>query len=279
MAQAKDKPAKAAAQQRAREAARAEAARLKSEAAARERRLRLIYIGAGVALLVAVAVIVVLVLQSTTAKNYDEVDRPAGANEYGAIALGQDMVPGGALTTAEDAVVVRIYADYMCPGCATLEGRLGSKLTSLAEAGEIKLEILVVSYLDRMALGTQYSTRAANAAATVAHYAPEQYWAFHAKLFESDIQPGENTEGLSDERLAEIAQQLGVPADVTDRFAAREFDSWVTFATDQAKAQGVGGTPGLAIGKSGSDLTLAKLPGSIDLDAAIARVRAGQSPD
>ncbi|MDR3360940.1 MAG: thioredoxin domain-containing protein [Bifidobacteriaceae bacterium] len=272
-------PPKVQARQQSRQAALAEAERLKAQQAAKDRRRKLIGVGIGLGVIVAAVVVVILVLQATGGKDYSTLERPSGANEAGSVVIGQDLKPGGEPASGDDVVVMRIYSDYMCPGCAGVERRLGTRLEELAESGDIKLEIQPVSFLDRLSQGTEYSTRAANAAATVARYAPDQFLAFHSKLFEKDVQPAENSEGLTDEKLAELAQGLGVPQDVTERFAAREFADWVDYSTTQAQNQPVKTTPSIWVGSSDSDLELLKDPGSFDIDQMLAKVRDGKDPN
>ncbi|MDR2379209.1 MAG: thioredoxin domain-containing protein [Bifidobacteriaceae bacterium] len=259
--------------------ARAEAERLKAVQAAKERRTKLIAVGAGLVVVVAIVVAVVLVLREATKSNFDEIARPLGANEAGALVIGQDLVVGGAPAEGDGVVVLRVYSDYMCPGCGAVERRLSAKFDELAASGKIKLEIQPVAFLDRFSLGTLYSTRATRAAMTVAQHAPDKFLAFHAKLFASDVQPAENSEGLTDERLVELAQEVGVGEDVTAKFADNEFAEWVDYATDQAQAQPVETTPSLWIGASDSDLTLIENPGAVNLDDAVAAVLAGQDPN
>ncbi|MDR1188223.1 MAG: thioredoxin domain-containing protein [Bifidobacteriaceae bacterium] len=279
MANAKKKPDKAQDQQRRQAAARAEAERLKAAQAAKERRTKLIAVAAAVVVVIAVAVAVVLVLRGSNKSSYEDVTRPLGGSEAGAIVVGQDLAAGGAPAEGDDVVVVRIYSDYMCPGCGSVERRLGAKLEELTASGDIKLELQSVAYLNRFSQGTEYSTRAANATATVAALAPEQYLAFHSKLYESGVQPEESTEGLTDERLVELAQEVGVPESVTSQFAERKYESWVDYATTQAQDFGVGGTPSIWVGKSDSDLTQITDTSSLNLDAVIAAVRAGDNPN
>ncbi|MDR3107449.1 MAG: DsbA family protein, partial [Bifidobacteriaceae bacterium] len=153
------------------------------------------------------------------------------------------------------------------------------KFEELAADAKIKLELQPVAFLDRFSNGTQYSTRATRAAVTVAKYAPDKFLAFHARLFDSDVQPAENSDGLTDERLVELAQEVGVPAEVTNKFASDELAAWVDYATDQAQAQPVTTTPSMWIGKSDSKLTLINNPGAVNLDDAIAKVLAGEDPN
>ncbi|MDR2347159.1 MAG: DsbA family protein [Bifidobacteriaceae bacterium] len=277
MAQGK-KQARADAQRAAREAARQEVERLKAAQAAKERRTRIIGVAIGLVIVIAAAVVVILVQQSTSGSG-STGPRPLGANDAGAIVLGQDLQPGGAPAAGGDAVVIRIYADYLCPNCAEVERRLSASLENLASAGEITLEIQAVDFLARLSNGTEYPRRAANVAATIANYSPEHFLAFHSKLYEEGVQPDEGSDGLTDQRLVELAQEVGVPASVTDRFAASEFAEWVEYATAQAVADGVGGTPGIKMGASDSKLTLVNNPYTLNPDTAIARIRDGQSPD
>jgi protein-disulfide isomerase len=278
MAKQKPKTVKAAAQQRAREEARAEAQRIKQRQAARDRRNLLIGIAAAVTVVVAAAVVVVVVLMNSSGGSY-EGEKPTGASDDGVILIGQNGQPGGEAARGDDVVVVRVYSDYICPICGSVERRLGSKLESLAASGDIRLEIAPISFLDNESNGTKYSTRSTNAVLTVARYAPEQFLAFHSKLFEQDVQPSQYSEGLDDAKLVELAQSVGVPASVTDKFAAGEFNSWIEFAAQKARDQPVEGTPSIWMGKSDSKLTLIKNSNSLDLDDAIAKVREGKDPN
>ncbi|MDR2374324.1 MAG: thioredoxin domain-containing protein [Bifidobacteriaceae bacterium] len=272
------KPAPAA---RGRDAAqaRAEAERLKAAQAAKERRTKLLAIAGAVLVVVGIVVAVVLVLIEATKSSYGDVAKPPGAIEAGAVVIGQDLAPGGTPAEGDDVVVVRVYSDYMCPNCASVEARLSGKFEELAAAGKIKLEIQPLAILDYMSEGTNYSTRASNAALTVAKYAPDKFLAFHSRLFDSDIQPGEYTEGLTDERLIEVAQEVGIGSEATDKFADQEFYDWITYSTDKGRSDGLQGTPSMWIGPSDSRLTQIEDPYGVNLDDAIARVLAGDNPN
>jgi protein-disulfide isomerase len=161
----------------------------------------------------------------------DRVVTPANLTDDGAIPVGDADAP----------VTVEIYFDYMCPACGAFESANGEELDRLVEAGTARVELRPISFLDRTSNGTEYSTRTANAMATVADGAPEQVWAFHSALYAA--QPEEGTDGLDDERIAEIAQDAGVPAEVVDRFGDRTYDGWVAAVTQEAFDSGVTGTP------------------------------------
>ena len=127
----------------------------------------------------------------------------------------------------------------MCPYCGEFEKTNAADLAALTAEGGVVVEYYPISILDRYSYGTEYSTRASNAAAVVANSAPEQCSAFTTGLFAS--QPAENTEGLSDEQIATIGLDAGVPQDVVDQFTAtapgetyRMFAPYVAALTGQA---------------------------------------------
>ena len=156
---------------------------------------------------------------------------PANATAEGAIALGQVDAP----------VTVTVFFDYLCPFCGRFEAANGAELEGLTRSGVARVELRPMSFLDPQSQGTEYSTRAENALATVADGSPERLEAFHRGLF--DEQPAEGTAGLDDQRITEIARTAGVAEAVAERFAARSFDRWVAQGTERAFASGIDGTP------------------------------------
>lgn len=168
----------------------------------------------------------------------DGVAAPQGALANGGIPVGTAGVAGAAVPA--DAVVVDVYLDYMCPACAQFEATNAASLADLRASGTVVVVYHPVSILDRRSMGTAYSTRAATAAALVADQAPEAFAAFSAAMFAA--QPGENTEGLTDTAIAQVATTAGVPEAVTAAIASGAylrdgpaFAPWVTAATEQAR--------------------------------------------
>lgn len=160
-----------------------------------------------------------------------DVTPPGNLSSQGSIPVGSD----------DAAVTVDLYYDYMCPACGAFEAANGEELTGLVEDGTVRVELHPMNFLDPTSNGTDYSTRAANAIATVADAAPGAVWDFHSALYAN--QPEEGTEGLSDAEIAGIAEDVGVPADVVDRFADRTFEAWVDSMNAAANQDGVTGTP------------------------------------
>ncbi|WP_264031632.1 DsbA family protein [Cellulosimicrobium sp. SH8] len=248
-----------------REAARAEALALREAQAKRDKRNRLITIGAlvaGVLVLVGVFLAVWIpamkdqnkTVDAVAAGNLADVTGPSTARDDGGIPMGVD---GAAGTESDGAVEVGVYLDYMCPICGQFEETNGPTLDQLREAGDVTVVLHPVAILDRMANAQQFSTRSAAAAAWVADRAPEQMNAFNAIMFQN--QPEENKETLTDEQIADLAEQAGVPADVAagiaDGTAVETFGDWAATATslvtqDEALANpqsGGFGTPTITI--------------------------------
>jgi len=166
-----------------------------------------------------------------------DVLAPQGALANGGIPVGASGVAGADVPS--DAVVVDVYLDYMCPYCAMFESINAATLAALRADGTVVVVYHPVSILDRLSMGTGYSTRAATAAALIADQAPETFDAFNTAMFAN--QPGESTEGLTDAAIADIAVASGVPEEVAATIASSayltgggSFVPWVTAATQQA---------------------------------------------
>jgi protein-disulfide isomerase len=248
-----------------RDEARAAALRLKEEQERKARRQRTIAIAALVGGLALLAVIVTVILAQGQSKDIDTSAAPATALENGGIPVGPDGVAGTTEGAADDAVTVTVYSDFMCPICAQFEEVNAADLDALRKSGDVVVEYHPVSILDRAAAGSRYSTRAASAAATVADQDPEHFLPFMNDLFKN--QPKENTTGLTDEEMAAIAVDAGVPQEVADTFADHAFEGWAAAATEQAsKDLGNFGTPTILInGKNlGDDLEVDwRVPGAL----------------
>ena len=210
-----------------------------ARAARRRRLLRWVWGLVVVALVVAIAVTVVQAVGGDDDGGPPEVSgevvTPANASDDGIHTVG----------TASAPVTVGIYYDYMCPACGAFEAANAEELDRLLDDGTVKVELRPLSFLDEMSEGTRYSTRAANAFATVVDGAPDQAWDFHNALYAS--QPAEGTEGLSDDEIGDIARDVGVPDDVVARFADDTYVNWVADITQQSFDSGVNSTPTVTI--------------------------------
>jgi protein-disulfide isomerase len=226
-----------------REAAREKAKQLREEQRKKEVRNRVILISSLSVVVIAIIVGVALVIVSTI--------RPAGpgpanmasdgiqigsgfvAETTPALQDGEDPVPSTS-DPASGVADIRVYVDYMCPYCGQFEATNNEQMGEWIESGAATVEIHPLSILDRSSLGSKYSTRAANAAACVANYSPDQYWDFNSLLFEN--QPEENTEGLDDATLKDLASQAKVTkqSEIESCIDDTAFRGWVADATSRA---------------------------------------------
>lgn len=213
-----------------REAARAKAEKLRQEQAARERRSRNILIGALVAIVALVAVVGVVIFNESKKTLLDDFDgaTPAYSDNQGGIIVGAE----GAGKPNEGAKDLRVYLDFMCVYCGAFEEANAADLTALRESGDLNVTYHILANL------SEFSARSANAAATVANDSPEAFVPFVEGIFaKNPSQVG----GLSDEDMAAVALEAGVPQEVVDKFAEGTYNEWVAVATKQAST----GTPTL----------------------------------
>ena len=236
-----------------REAAREKARQLRDQQKKKEKRNRVLLQGGIILGSLAIIAVIALVLVNSV--------RPAGpgpANMLsGGIRIGQNFeavptaaMPAGSTPTPipaaegeEQPISIQIFVDYFCPVCRAFDEANREQIASLIEGGAVTYEVHPISFLDRVSLGTRYSSRAANAAACVADNSPDSFWAFDEAMFAN--QPAEQTAGLSDDQIVDIV--LGIDGiqqgdDIEDCIRDEDFRSWVTDITAHAQNFGVPGT-------------------------------------
>lgn len=160
------------------------------------------------------------------------------------------------LGKADAPVTVDIYQDFICPYCGEFERANSADISALVDSGQMRLRLHPMNFLDEASLGSKYSSRAANALITVYKAEPDKTLAFNAALFAN--QPAENTTGLTDDQIAQIATQAGVSAEVVATFTDMANVDFATQSSAEASKDGVTGTPTILIdGKkfSGNILT------------------------
>lgn len=176
--------------------------------------------------LVLVAVLVVTLNNQAAPKPLPtEVNPPSASNidtETGAILVGE----------GEDRLDT--YVDFMCPVCNQFEQVYGAEIEGLVDDGSITLGIHPISILDDQSNGTQYSTRAANAAYCVAAADPDASLPFLQAMFEN--QPAENTDGLTNNEILEVASGVGVTG-IDSCVNDGSYAGFVTAMTEQTPVQ------------------------------------------
>lgn len=235
------KPTKATAS-----AARERALALKAQERRAQRRNYGLAVAGMIVAIVAIALLVNFITASGKLPDSGVLTTPSAADESGGILVNQDGSLGG--TPPAGAVRVDMYTDPLCPGCRQFKTLVTPTLTEMREEGTVALYYHPISILDRLSRNTHYSTRASAAMATVAEYDPAHFEDFVAALFAN--QPAENSSGLNNAEIEEIAKGIGVPDDVAARFKEGEFTRWVTAATERASVDGLASTPWMRVEQS-----------------------------
>lgn len=262
------KPTKAERTAEAREKARL----IREEQKRKEKRNKRLLQG-GVVLAVVAVLVIIGVVVFTNIKNSapvaDNGPTPANANVHGGVVIGAknavapvaastvalSSVPSSAPTpTASGAAVVPpgvgksesgkpvqivAYVDFICPICQRFEQQYGADLTQWRDAGKATVEYRALGFLDSRST-TNYSSRAANAAACVVNSSPDKYSDYFTKLYEQ--QPAEGSAGLKNDDLKKVATDVGA-ADISSCVDNGTYRPYVKTISAEAQVYGITGTP------------------------------------
>jgi len=161
-------------------------------------------------------------------------------------APSSSATPVPTLTPEPGVVHIRIYADYICQSCAQFETTNIDTIEKWVATGAATLQIHPLAMFDNQSMGSKYSTRAANAAACVANFAPDSFFQVNEALFRN--QPQAQSAGLSDDELFDLVETAG--ADSLDQIHGcitdRTYAGWVAAATKRAMN---GPLPDTALGR------------------------------
>lgn len=146
----------------------------------------------------------------------------------------------GYLVAGTGAKTIDMYFDAMCPVCGVFEHSNGKMIADAVNAGDVTLRLHPMTFLDRNAQGTEYSTRAAAALTCVAALEPRSILAYLAGLYAN--QPQENSKGLDDAELISLAKEARA-SDISSCVTAGTYRSWVQSVNEKALAGPVKGTP------------------------------------
>lgn len=225
-----------------RDLAREKARQLREEQRKKDRRNRFILQGSLIFVTLAIVAAVAFVIYSTIRppapgplnmlSDGIKIGEGFHANLTPALKPSEEPVPSASNDPA-DVLDIRVYIDYMCPICGSFEKANAEQIAKLVRDGTATLEIHPVAILDRVSMGTKYSTRSTNAAACVANFAPDNFFDFSAALFKN--QPEENSPGLDDETLISLAKEVGVSkfTNISSCIKEQTFKAWVAGATDR----------------------------------------------
>ncbi len=175
----------------------------------------------------------------------------AGVADYGTAEQTPTPTPTPTATATPAAtepgdVEIRVYVDYLSPGAKQFQLANVQQLSKWVTEDAASLTYYPVAMLTAKSNGTKYSLRAAGAAACVATHAPDSFFAFNNALL--DKQPEADTDGMTDDELADLAAASGVddPKTVRSCIVNEDFASWAKAATDRA-LDGLPDTDGVAL--------------------------------
>lgn len=224
----------------AREQARQKARELSKKSSSRNKLVRFFtQAGLAVAALAVIGILAAVILEGNKPAGPGPLNMASDGIKIGADykAVKTEALPEGSDPVATPAnaagvVDITLFVDYLCPICGEFEKANGAVLDELVRSGAATLEIHPIAFLDNRSQGSKYSTRATNAAACVANYTPDSFYAFNSLLFVN--QPQENTAGLDDAALITLATNVGGNAQVTECIEDGSFVDWVAAATNRA---------------------------------------------
>jgi protein-disulfide isomerase len=171
----------------------------------------------------------------------------------------------GIVAAGTGRVRVDLYVDYQCPVCKGFDNAASTSLDQMVTKDQITLVYHPVAFLDRMS-STQYSTRAASASGCAADLS--HFLEFTRVLYGK--QPPENSAGLSDDQIIQVAGQAGI---IDPKFATcvrdETYKNWVAHVTDSAAGKKVVGTPtvlvdNVAISPAGAAPTVDELTTAVN---------------
>lgn len=153
----------------------------------------------------------------------------------------------GVIQVGDGATIIDSYFDPMCPYCAQFEATNLPLLEQLVNDGSITLRLHPLVFLDRLSQGSAYSTRAANALTAVGVQAPDAVLAYLSLLMQH--QPAENTTGLTDAELLELADSTaGGSLALEETIAQQPYADWLAELTQLAlTADGVDSVPSVLV--------------------------------
>jgi protein-disulfide isomerase len=249
----------------ARELAREKAREMRLAGSAREKRNRVfVQLGLGVLALAVIGALAAVILTAFKPAGPGPLNMQSDGIKIsqGNVAVPTPANPSDASPVASPAnaagvVDITLYVDYLCPICGQFEAANQPAIADLLARGAATIEIHPIAILTNRSQGTQYSLRAANAAACVANDYPNSFMNFHNALFEN--QPQEETPGWTDEELIGFATRAGAGPKVEACINDMQFKDWVKASTERAisgdvainnkdkKFKGVTGTPTIVI--------------------------------
>jgi len=205
-------------------------------------------IGAVVAALIVIAVVVAIVAgNSGKSGGAAPSAQPSGVVQDDGGGILANVTPA-----KSNAPTIDLYEDFQCPVCGKFEAAMGPSLALMAEAGDVKLIVHTLTFLDDN-LKNDSSKRAANAVACAADAG--KFLPYHAAVFAA--QPAREGDGYTDAQLTEFATTAGITGPALPTWqkctTSGQHAQYVLDTQTAAEKAGVNSTPTLEL--NGKDIT------------------------
>lgn len=207
-------------------------------------RTRNIIIGVVALLVVAIVVAIILIVVNRPTAESNAQGLPEQFREGQGILVNTD----GVQAASGDADTLDLYFDYTCGGCVSLETAIGEDLYAGAAAGDYQFVMHPVT-----THGAAFHVPATAAAIEVAASEPELFEPLHRAMIQyyMDAMTADDGSVVTDLKasttaVAELAEQVGVPADVIARFDNDAAQSYLLQSTQAWGAREVEGRTNLA---------------------------------
>ena len=207
-------------------------------------------VGAVVAAVVIVAVVVAIVIGNNN-KSGSAAASSGSSVPRGVIGGTGGGIVSNAATAKPNAPTMDLYEDFQCSSCGALEKAMGAPIFSMAKAGQMKLVVHMLSFLDGN-LKNDSSTRAANAGACAADAG--KFLEDHCAVFAA--QPTEGV-GYTDAQLTAFANTAGITGNALTTWqkctSSGQHAQYVTDVQTAGEKAGVFSTPTVKL--NGTDIT------------------------
>lgn len=150
----------------------------------------------------------------------------------------------GSVSFGDGTNTIDTYVDFLCPFCNQFEQSEGPQIKQLVDAGTATLRVHPVTILDNGTSPSGYSSRAASAFYAVAVADPDNAYAFMQAMYAN--QPAEQSAGLTDEQIVEIAKNAGVNM-TSDLEKAITSNRYQKYAQSKGLPAGATGTPTVVV--------------------------------
>lgn len=160
----------------------------------------------------------------------------------GATADGNGILLYPSVKPSSGAKTLNVYEDFQCPICEQFETNNGKQMNAMAKAGEVKVTVHIMSFLDDK-LGNDSSKRAANAAFCAAD--ADRFAEYHSTVYAN--QPTTEGTGYTDAQLKSFGKTAGISGSALDTFnkcvTDQKYKDYVNLTETKSGKNGVNGTP------------------------------------